>query len=85
MKMKKNTFNIADARDDIKALNDYLAGIVEEVQNRTALIVDLEKLFNDDEFAKLMSLVRFFSIDGNAYLAECHSNLAKLYAAKATA
>lgn len=82
--MKKSTFSITDARDDIRALNDYLTELGEEVRNRTALIADLEKLFNDDEFSKLLTWARFFSTDGNKYLAECHANLAKFYESKAT-
>lgn len=75
----KTAFSITDAKEDLKALNDYLKELGEGIQNRTAEFAELEKLFKNAEFLRLMENVRFFIIDGNKHMAEVYSNLAKMY------
>lgn len=75
----ENTFNIADARDDIKALNDYLLELGEEMQCGSAKFAELEKLYRNPEFLRLMKNIRYFATDGHKYMAEIYANLAKMH------
>ena len=75
----KNTYNIADAQNSIKELNDYLVELGREVQERSVKFDDLEKLMTNPEFIRLMSSVRFFTVEGNNHMAEVYRNLAKAY------
>ena len=76
----KSTFSITDARDDIKALNDYLLELGEAMQGRSAEFAELEKLYRDPEFLRLMKNIRYFATDGHKYMADIYANLAKMHA-----
>lgn len=81
----KSTFNIADAQDDIKALNDYLLELGEQMKERNAEFAELEKLYRDPEFLRLMKNIHYFATDGHKYMAEIYANLAKMHAGSAEA
>ena len=78
MKMK-STYNIADARDDIKELNDYLVELGIGIMEHTRDFAELEKLMTNPEFMRLMTNIQFFAKQGNKHMAEVYGSLAKAY------
>ena len=79
----RNTFNIKDARDDLKLLNDFLVELGQEVQSNQAHYAQVEELMNDPEFSRLMKNIRFFQVDGNKFLSEIYESKARNYAQEA--
>lgn len=75
----RSTYNISDARDDIKALNDFLVELGEEIQRKQADPAKVEAVMLNDEFSRLMSNTRFFLVDGNKYLAEIYASKARIF------
>ncbi len=79
----RNQYNIKDARNDLKLLNDFLVELGDEIQRKQALAVTVETLLEDSEFARLMQNIRFFQIEGNKFLAEIYASKASMYKEKA--
>lgn len=75
----RSTYNIKDAKDDLKALNDFLHEMGAEILGQKADYHKLEDLLNDDEFSKLMNNALFFKKEGFAYLAEIYEGKARYY------
>jgi hypothetical protein len=79
----KNQYNIKDARNDLKLLNDFLVELGEQIQSKQAHASMVETLMEDSEFHRLMANIRFFQQEGNKYLAEIYASKAKIYQEKA--
>jgi hypothetical protein len=75
----RNQYNIKDARSDLKLLNDFLVELGEQIQRKQAPSNQLEELMMDSEFARLMTNIRFFQVEGNKYLAEIYTSKATMY------
>jgi hypothetical protein len=79
----KSEYNIKDARNDLKLLNDFLVELGGDIQRKQAHINKVEELLEDSEFSRLMSNIRFFQEDGYKYLAEMYASKAIIYQEKA--
>lgn len=79
----RSTYNIKDAKDDLKALNDFLVELGDAVSNKQAPYAKLEDLMDDQEFSRLMNNIRFFQVEGNKYLAEIYASKARHFQDKA--
>lgn len=79
----RSTYNIKDAKDDLKALNDFLVELGETITKKQAPYAKLEELLEDPEFSRLMSNIKFFHAEGYKYLAEIYAGKATDYKNKA--
>ena len=79
----RNTYNIADARNDLKLLNDFLVELGSDLQRNQADYKAIEQLLGDSEFSRLMANVRFFQVEGNKFLAEIYESKARNFAQEA--
>lgn len=79
----RSTYNIKDARDDLKQLNDFLVELGSDLQRNQAHYATIEQLLGDPEFSRLMANVRFFQVEGNKFLAEIYESKARNFAQEA--
>ncbi len=79
----RNEYNIKDARNDLKLLNDFLVELGEEIQRKQAHASTVETLMEDSEFHRLMQNIRFFQSEGYKFLAEIYASKASMYQEKA--
>lgn len=79
----KSTYSIKDAKDDLKALNDFLIELGDAINNKQAHYSAVEELMDDHEFARLMNSIRFFQVEGNKYLADVYASKARYFQDKA--
>lgn len=79
----RSTYNIKDARDDLKALNEFLVELGEGITRKQAPYGKLEELMEDPEFSRLMNNIKFFHSEGYKYLAEIYASKATHYENKA--
>jgi hypothetical protein len=78
----RNQYNIKDARNDLKLLNDFLVELGEQIQRRQAHADTVETLMEDSEFSRLMNNIRFFQSEGYKFLAEIYASKATIYQEK---
>lgn len=79
----RSNYNIADARNDLKLLNDFLVELGEEIRVQQANHIFVEQLMTDPEFSRLMKNIRFFQSEGNKFLADIYESKARIYAQEA--
>ena len=79
----RSTYNIKDARDDLKLLNEFLLELGNDIRDTKADPNKLEELMSDPEFSRLMTNIRFFQVEGNKYLADIYASKAEMYKERA--
>lgn len=79
----RSTYNIKDAREDLKLLNDFLVELGQDVQRNQADFTKVEALLADPEFSRLMANVRYFQVEGFQFLADIYASKAEHFAEKA--
>lgn len=79
----RSTYNIKDARDDLKLLNEFLVELGSDIRDTKADPNKLEELMSDPEFSRLMANIHFFQVEGNKYLADIYASKAGMYKERA--
>lgn len=77
-------FSIADAQEDMKQLADYLLELGQRIDNNQGNVLEIERVMENQEFARLAKNINGFIERANATLATYHRYKAEQYEAKVT-
>lgn len=77
-------FNIADATQDMQMLADYLLDLGQRIDNNQGNVLEIERVMENQEFARLTKNIAGFIERANATLATYHRYKAEQYEAKTT-
>jgi hypothetical protein len=75
-------FSINDATEDMKMLADYLLDLGQRIDNNQGNVIEIEKVMDNPEFARLAKNIAGFMERANATLATYHRYKAEHYDAK---
>ena len=75
-------FSISDATQDMKMLADYLLDLGQRMDNNQGNTLEIERVMENQEFARLAKNIAGFMERANATLATYHRYKAEQYEAK---
>jgi hypothetical protein len=80
---RNHKFSITDATEDMKMLADYLLELGQRMDNNQSNVLEIERVIENQEFARLAKNIAGFIERANSTLAVYHRYKAEQYEAKA--